>query len=792
MANSSIGKVVLQRIRNAYFVGLSIIVVLILAKQIVTPIVLDKLKCDSKLIFLASNQPLLCQKLVQEVEQSIKVAENNLGPSSFDNLKSVHKQFKQVNLSLKFGDEKLGINQGSLSDSANLLYNQCQNHFRLIDASVSNLTDLGIEKVSKLQMQETLARLLPEQKLFTEKMNEFTKAIVHDSESRINNYKLIELLLCIVAIVTLTVETIFIFFKLDGKAKTFLNKLKENNEELHHKNAILELQIREIKLGNLRLKQSELELQETLEYTMQLKEAVRERERQLEEAQAASKIGDFIYNIELQEFKWSRNAGIIFGQLKEQVFTNSMFYTMLAQTEIDKIQNSIALTISTGSIQQTEFSIYGTDNKYRWMKCTLKPIIDNEGACHTIIGTIQDISNEFQIRTELNRAKEEAELATVAKSQFLSTMSHEIRTPMNAVLGFSQLIMLENKQPELSENLKILEYSAKHLLSLINDILDFSKIESGKLEFEQEEFSLQHLLESVLKMFQLSADEKDLKLLLEYNYTLPYHLVGDTVRLNQVLTNLVGNAIKFTEKGQISVGFEIENEEKDFVIIKFKVADTGIGIPEKLSSQIFYSFTQAKTETTRKYGGTGLGLAICKRLVELQGGAIWVESQENAGSTFYFTLKLSKGTPLQNQTITQQAFAKPINAQSLEGVKMLLVEDNAINQLVAKQFLNRWNAKYEIANNGLEAVAKVQETDFDLILMDLQMPEMDGYQATKAIRSLGGFYATLPIIALTASVGIEIRENVRAKGLSDAIAKPFVANDLYKIITRYLNKKTNG
>jgi signal transduction histidine kinase/CheY-like chemotaxis protein len=433
-----------------------------------------------------------------------------------------------------------------------------------------------------------------------------------------------------------------------------------------------------------------------------------------------------------------------------------------------------------------EFSMYGADGKYRWMKCILKPIIDNNGICYTIIGTIQDISKEFEIRAELNRAREEAEAAVIAKSQFLSTMSHEIRTPMNAVLGFTQLLKLQNKQSELDDNLNVLEYSANHLLSLINNILDFSKIESGKLSFENTEFNPTVLLNNILKMFQLSAEEKGLPIYFEPSDQLDRYLLGDTIRLTQILTNLVGNAIKFTESGSVKLDYQIEKESDTHITLKFSVADTGIGIPENLRSEIFYSFTQAKAETTSIYGGTGLGLSICKRLVELQGGNIWLESVEGQGSVFYFSLSFEKGNQIKHDANLELVVESDLAFKSLAGKNILLVEDNAINQIVAKQFLNRWQVSYQIAGNGLEAFEMVQRHHFDLVLMDLQMPIMDGYLATAEIRKLGNRFLTLPIIALTANVGVDVRNSLRTQGLTDALSKPFVVDDLYRMIAKYL------
>lgn len=784
MATASNGNKVLSRIRRSYVLALGILIIISFGKEIVSVYLYDNITGNSQLINIAGKQRMLSQRLVKELAIFTYTDDNFLRTSRFDSLKQTYKKFKKGHLALKYGDKSIGLEPTVKSDSIEFLINKLQKPFEQIEVYLEGFTDQNIKTVTPESARQTLLGVAAAEQEYLAIASSTTRAFAQEAIVKINFLKDSELILFLLTVLVIVIEAVFIFLPLERAASSFLKTNEDFQFALEAKNAELECKVKEIEHTNNSLLKSEQDLQETLNFTLQLKEAVKERERQLEEAQATSKIGDFIYDVGLSEFKWSRNAGLIFGELTAKPFSNQQFYAMLSPDELQKIEKGIAISYEKGTVEIAEFSMYGADGKYRWMKCILKPIIDNNGICYTIIGTIQDISNEFEIRAELNRAKEEAEAAVIAKSQFLSTMSHEIRTPMNAVLGFTQLLKLQNKQSELDENLNVLEYSANHLLSLINDILDFSKIESGKLSFENTEFNPTVLLNNILKMFQLSAEEKGLPIYFEPSDQLDRYLLGDTIRLTQILTNLVGNAIKFTESGSIRLDFVIESETESNLELVFSVADTGI--PEHLTSQIFYSFTQAKAETTRIYGGTGLGLSICKRLVELQGGEIWLESIEGQGSIFYFSLAFEKGGLIKSDNVPEQAIENQLEIQSLAGKSILLVEDNAINQLVAKQFLNRWQVNYHIAENGLEAVQMVQTHHFDLVLMDLQMPVMDGYMATAEIRKLGDRFKALPIIALTASVGADIRENLHSKGLTDALSKPFVADDLYRIIAKYL------
>jgi CheY-like chemotaxis protein len=354
---------------------------------------------------------------------------------------------------------------------------------------------------------------------------------------------------------------------------------------------------------------------------------------------------------------------------------------------------------------------------------------------------------------------------------------------MNAVIGFTHLL-LQNPREDQVEYLKILKFSGENLLVLINDILDFSKIEAGKLEFENVDFSVKDLMRNIRSAMIQRANEKDIQLKLMIDEDLPDAVIGDPVRLGQILTNLISNALKFTNEGKVVVEASLVKYTNQTTTISFEVKDTGIGIPKDKQQSIFESFTQASSDTTRKYGGTGLGLTITKRLLEMQGSSIKVESEPGAGSVFSFNLTFPNSTLKLQPTASGQFPALP---GSLQGTRILLAEDNQINVLLAKQFLKQWDVECDVAENGQLAVQLAQTNDYDMILMDLQMPDMDGYTATEEIRKLepASRYKKLPIIALTASAMLDNKDKAYTVGMDDYISKPFNPDDLYRKIAYY-------
>jgi PAS domain S-box-containing protein len=446
-----------------------------------------------------------------------------------------------------------------------------------------------------------------------------------------------------------------------------------------------------------------------------------------------------------------------------------------------------------------EFSANTKNGEVIWVGQTVHMLLKNQ----RILGfqaVARDITERKRVEHELLRAKQVAEESMKAKEQFLSVMSHELRTPLNAVIGITHLLMEKNAeadlQPEeMNEYLNAIKFSADNLMVIINDILDFSKIESGKIHFEQTEFELESVLQGIRQSFGFEAAEKNIRLLFNTDASLPKVLVGDPGRLLQIFTNLVGNALKFTSKGYVEVSAEVLTETATSVNILFGVADTGIGIPPEKIQIVFESFTQASTETARQYGGTGLGLSISKQLVELQGGQIQVESKPGMGSTFTFWLTFGKCQP--NSLIQgQRLLTEPkVDTKKLIGSKVLLVEDNKMNQLVAGEFLRNWGLATDIVSNGYDALEKLKSTTYDLILMDLQMPGMDGFATARQIRSLKQLpQKDTPILAITASLISDVRNQVMRSGMDDVITKPFNPQELQQKLSQYLaiRAKTNS
>ncbi|MFK7924934.1 MAG: ATP-binding protein [Bacteroidia bacterium] len=392
------------------------------------------------------------------------------------------------------------------------------------------------------------------------------------------------------------------------------------------------------------------------------------------------------------------------------------------------------------------------------------------------------IQRNLERRTEaLQIAKLEAEEATRSKAEFLSIMSHEIRTPMNAVVGMTHLLLDENPKPCQVEYLKTLQFSGNNLLTLINDILDFSKISAGKMELEHIAFNLQELSKGIVQTIGVRASDKGIEIRHEYAEDLNAYYMGDPVRIGQILTNLLGNAVKFTEKGMVSLRISQGAEANIF----FEVIDTGIGIPAEKQAVIFEQFSQSNVDITRNYGGTGLGLSITKNLLELMDSSIKLKSTEGEGSNFYFHLKLEEGK-IKRSTQSAKPLSAIENIGSLKGIRVLLAEDNRINQIVCGKFLQKWDIEYEVANDGREVLELLEKSDYNLILMDIQMPDMDGIEATRKIRSSEQkAYQNIPIIALTASILDESMQSIQEVGMSDLIGKPFDPTLLFQKIRHY-------
>ena len=394
--------------------------------------------------------------------------------------------------------------------------------------------------------------------------------------------------------------------------------------------------------------------------------------------------------------------------------------------------------------------------------------------------TLKDLKKSQQelliAKKEAERTAEISENASKAKTHFLSNMSHEIRTPMNAIIGFTKVVLRSELNEKQKEYLNAIKVSGESLIVLINDILDLAKVESGKMTFVEEPFRLQTTISTMLQLFQARIDEKKLELSLQYDQKIPENILGDQLRLNQVIINLVSNAVKFTSRGKISVSVNQLEENDESVLLEFKVSDTGIGIPENNLNIIFEKFQQASSKIERVFGGTGLGLAIVKELVELQGGELIVRSTEGIGSTFGFTMNFRK--TIQNPESELELIIEP--EPGMKEVKILVAEDIPLNQLLIKTILDEFGFGYDLASDGNIAIEKLNRNKYDIVLMDLQMPGASGFEVTDYLRNI--LRSSVPVIALTADVTTMDADKCRLAGMNDYIAKPIDDKLLYSKI----------
>jgi len=464
--------------------------------------------------------------------------------------------------------------------------------------------------------------------------------------------------------------------------------------------------------------------------------------------------------------------------------------------EPDRRNDFLKLINSFGRVHDFKFKACRKDRRVIDVSINAQAIRDENGNIHHYEGVLTDITDRTRLE-ELKIEKEAAQAATQAKGEFLANMSHEIRTPMNAIIGFSGLAMKQMLSPIVRDYISKIEHSAKSLLSIINDILDFSKIEAGKLTIESIDFQLDEVINNVADVISVKAAEKGVKLIVAVADDIPLALTGDPLRLEQVLINLANNAVKFTEAGHIQIQVELAGKTDFRCLLKFSVRDTGIGMTREQMGKLFSAFSQADTSITRKFGGTGLGLAISRKLVEMIGGEISVESDPGRGSNFSFTASLayqSKATEKEKRSERSEKVAQLTQEEirgKIEGAKVLLVDDNILNQQVATEILQGAGLIVEVANNGREGVDAVAKTEYDLVLMDVQMPVMGGYEATQLIRK-DERNANLPIVAMTAHATQGYREQCIEIGMSDYVSKPIDPVQLFTILMQWIKPKVMG
>jgi PAS domain S-box-containing protein len=463
------------------------------------------------------------------------------------------------------------------------------------------------------------------------------------------------------------------------------------------------------------------------------------------------------------------------------------FIGVLEKNSLIAIQTVQRSLTENSFIKDIELRMSSADGKHFSMSASFSTLYDKWQQKAGILIIAKDISRLKQSEQELRKAKEHAEAANEAKSRFLANMSHEIRTPLNGILGLAEIMLGELKNETSREYLEIIKTSGQNLSKLINDILDLSKIESGKIVLEKIPFEFASTIQGNLQSYKYLAEQKGLSFNCTIDKNIPANVIGDSTRINQVVVNLVGNAIKFTDSGSVEVNFKLIDNKQNEITIQGQVIDTGIGISKGQEKVIFRSFAQGDDSITRKFGGTGLGLTIVDSLLEQMGGTVEVKSpysEDETGSCFTFTFKVavpqvktSVASPSKNPAGNLK-FSRPLN--------MLVVDDNEVNQLIARKILENCGATVMLCASGADAISLAKSITFDLIFMDIQMPGMDGYEATSAIRE-SGFQN--PVIALSANAFSEHVQGSLDAGMNDHLQKPFTPNQIFDIVEKHLQNK---
>jgi PAS domain S-box-containing protein len=523
-------------------------------------------------------------------------------------------------------------------------------------------------------------------------------------------------------------------------------------------------------------------------------------------ATSSARLGIWEWNVQSNKVEWNDRMFELYG-LRREISRASVEGWMNGLHPADKesVLAESRAALNEGRIFNTSFRVVHPDGTVKYLKANGLVIYRADGKPERMLGINADITDSKLAEEELEQyrfnlerligertkelaeAKAAAETANIAKSRFLANMSHEIRTPMNAIIGLTHLLRRDQPTPEQADRLGKIDGAATHLLSLLNDILDISKIEAGKLTLEETDFNLMSLLDDIRSIVSEPVRNKGLFMTVEPN-SVPLWLRGDSMRLRQALLNYLSNAIKFTRQGTIALRVTPLSERDERLLLRFEVEDTGIGIAQDKLSRLFFPFEQADASTTRNFGGTGLGLAITRHLAEMMGGDSGAVSEPGKGSTFWFTARLRRGHGVMPVTVNESVDSESELRQRHAGARVLLAEDNAVNREVALELLQTAGLAVDIAVDGSEAVHKASTTLYDLILMDMQMPRMDGLEATRIIRAMPCWDAR-PILAMTANAFDEDRRACQAAGLNDFVTKPVNPDDLYRMVLKWLSAK---
>jgi len=563
--------------------------------------------------------------------------------------------------------------------------------------------------------------------------------------------------------------------------KAYRDKRRVNRELMQ--------KFKEVRSKNSEIKSKNIEIEAINSTLLEINSSLNRNEFQLKEAQKIAGLGSWEFRISEKKFTCSEYLVNLFfeSEIDPAQFSLKRFVGCIHPDDRNAVFKSLKNAIRFGTEEELAFRIVNSMSETKFLQARTVPLFDASGQSILIAGTVLDTTEYKKIEIGLEVAKNNAELANRSKSMFLANMSHEIRTPLNGIIGFTDILLKEAEQKD-HEYLNHIRKSSDNLLHILNDILDFNKIEVGKLTIEETNYSIRDMVNESCTPYVLQANEKGLKLQINCSPEIPAFIVGDPHRTRQILINYISNAIKFTKFGIINIDVSVSSmsiPDGNQLQLKFVVSDSGMGVPKEKQDSIFEVFTQADNSTTRKFGGTGLGLAINAQLAILMGGVTGIESPGSLktdvqpGSDFWFTIKVKRGKEIvpENKNSTNENLLRFENAP-----RLLVAEDNQINQILIKKVLLSLNCEVVIVENGKLAVELLEKETFDAVLMDIQMPVMDGHQATLFIRQSRNY--EIPIIGVSANVFKEDIEKSMMVGMNAHIGKPFTTKDLFDVIKK--------
>ncbi len=785
-----------------YIIALSLMACLSITAYSLIQIVLSKQASDAPVINLSGRQRMLSQKLTKEVLLLVQSGMGRHRLEKRDQLTQTVTEWARVHLGLIHGDAELQLH-GDNSPEVLELFQNIDPYFRLIKASVDDILEMDPATLNQLSYHSPLIQnIVLASPYFLQMMDKIVFQYDKEARKRVQQLRRYETFIVISVLLLLVFEALVIFRPMVKKVRRNFQMFQDMNtklqEEIHFRKKVeRQLQNAQLNLENL-VRERTRKLEEEIAERKAVESALRNSEMRLraitQSANDAIITADRHGNI----VSWNKGAESMFGYDEAEVIGKSL--TMLMPVRYRNLHQKGIRRINRGSrhrIIGKTVELEGLRKDGTVFPLELSLATWRIGKDVFFTGIIRDITERKQAERALREAKEAAEAASRAKSEFLANMSHEIRTPLNGILGMIELALDTELQPQQREFLELAKQSAENLLLIINDILDFSKIEAGKLDLVAEPFVLREVIGETLKTLSLRAGQKQLELVYWIDPSIPVRMVGDAGRLRQILVNLVGNAIKFTEEGQIVVRVSPgPAAAEDKIPLNFQVIDTGIGIPEDKQEKIFDMFTQADGSTTRKYGGTGLGLAISRRLVELMQGRMWVESpvpdevvqflgnprKGGPGSVFHFTIHLAVA-PQPVRPEWESA------TQRLQQVTVLVVDDNAINRRLMQEMLEGWGLQPTVVPTAEKALQCLKRSDppFQLVITDGQMPGTDGFMFVERLRRLRR-YRRVPVILLTSGGTPEDLSKCRRLNIVAYLIKPITASELMDTLLRALSE----